>query len=107
MVPLKDPERVSQRGGVERSDVDSGLPERLPEPATGGPTADPIVQHPDVNSFTGFPYQGVSEHSADPVVTEDVVLEVDVALGLVDGLDPRVERIGPIELQPNGVAIQP
>ena len=65
------------------------------------------VTHPNLDTVPGLPHQGVPEDPAHPVVPKDVVLEVDVIAGEIDGFDPGVEGVGPVELKANGVPVHP
>jgi hypothetical protein len=98
MISLKDAEGVSNGGRIEGPDFHPGLPKRSPEAATGSPGTHPVIQDPHLDAFFCLLHQGVSEYPSHPVIPENVILEMDVVPGPIDGFDPRVEGIGAVEL---------
>ena len=92
MVSLQYTQGIANAGTVERSHLHAGRTERLPILARRSPTADPIVQDPDLYTLTRLLDQHLTELVPDVVVTQKIVLEVDEPLRRLDGFEPRGER---------------
>jgi len=72
----------------------------LRQPADIGPLQLPapeaVVDEPHLHAFPRLADQGIPEPSADAVVAQDVVGEMDVVPGLVDHVEDRPERRFPV-----------
>ena len=80
-----------EAGRVEYPHLATGLTQRLPEVLAAAPRAHGIHQHPHLHTGAGLLSQQVSPAGADLVGLEDVVLHMDVVLGLLHrGLDGGV-----------------
>ena len=76
------PER-QETGRIEDPHLTAGLAQRLPEIAAAAPGAHRIHQHPNLHAGTGLLGEQVAPAGADLVRLEDVVLHMDVVLGLL------------------------
>ena len=105
VVPLENAEGVSEGRRVEGPHLDAGFPERSPIPTPGGPGTHPIVEDPYLDAIQSLSHQGITKDSSNPVVSNNVVLEMDVASSTVDGFDPGIEGVGAVELKANSVPV--
>lgn len=68
--------------------------------------AELVVEHPHPQTLAGAFGQGIKERTPHPVVADDVALEVDVALGLADGLQHGGVGLLAIGVGGDGVAAE-
>ena len=98
-------ERAVEPGRIEAANMDARLPEPAPVALRGlAQTPQPVVYQPHLDSVPGALDQGVGKTPARRVVVDDVVFEVDAALGRGDRLQPTRVVFAGVAQQPDAVA---
>ena len=96
MIAGEDPERMRREQGMERPHLDTRLTQPSPKPVRRADGAEGVVEHAHGDAGAGFDGQRIVEACANPVVADDVVLEMNPLGRAGDFFEHRGERPGAV-----------
>gem|GEM_PF-4695787 len=104
MIPSQAVERITEAGRGKGPHLCSRLFERAPEARRRRPASKPVIQNAHAHSRTGFLRQDVAKQPARPVVSNDVVLEMDPAFSVSERAQPGSEGRRAIHQKMRGIS---
>ena len=104
VIPAERLHRAGRPERPKRAHVDAVTPQLAPEPAAGAARPKRVVQDTDAHTGARALRPRRREAAAGFVVVNDVVLEMDGALGAADHVEHGVERIAAEREMPDEIA---
>src|SRR5690606_18253122 len=97
VVPRKRGHHIERAERIERAKLDPGLPEEAPVFPGGADRAEPVMKDADLHALARARGEQLGKAPAHRIAADDVVLEMDPALGAGDEVVHRGIAVGPVD----------